>query len=247
MSHIDYFAHEWWTSAVAYLVSSVGALLGLLLTARARDSTGRARAAWLVGGALSTGWTGVWVMHFIAMMGFRVPGTRVRYDLPLTAASAVFAIVVVGTGLSLAARSGERPALAWAGVVVGLGIAGMHYLGMASMNMNADVFYDPVIVVLSVFVAMAAATAALRCVRRTGPAAAVAGALVLGVAVSGVHHTGMFALRVRVRPMGGEPPGAEAIDLLPPVVVAISVVTFALLLAVLLAPGHARPEPPAYG
>ncbi|MFI0416983.1 MHYT domain-containing protein [Spongiactinospora sp. 9N601] len=236
---------------VAYLVSSVGALLGLLLIARARDSTGRARAAWLVGGSLSTGWTGVWVMHFIAMMGFRVSGTRVRYDLPLTSASAAFAIVVVGTGLSLAARGGEGPALAGAGLLTGLGIAGMHYLGMAAMNMNADVSYDPVIVALSVLIAVTAATAALRYVRRTGPAAAVAGALILGVAVSGVHHTGMFAMRVRVRPAGGEPPGAEAIDLLPPVVVAISVVTFALLLAVLLAPGHAvrqaGPEPPVGG
>ena len=70
-------------------------------TAQAHASRGASRIRWLLGAAVSIGGTGIWVMHFIAMMGFEVQGTQIRYDVPLTVASAVVAIVVVGTGLFL--------------------------------------------------------------------------------------------------------------------------------------------------
>src|SRR5690606_33381921 len=119
-------------------------MLGLMLSSRARLAGGRESAYWLIGAAVAIGGTGIWTMHFIAMMGFHVSGTVIRYDVPLTAASALLAIVVVGAGLFLVHHGrGRIGFLLGGGVLAGVGVAGMHYLGMAAMRMSAHVSYDP--------------------------------------------------------------------------------------------------------
>ncbi|MDF5756762.1 MHYT domain-containing protein [Spongiactinospora sp. TRM90649] len=240
MSHIQHFAYAWFVPAIAFAVSGTGALLGLLLTGRARLADGGARAGWLIGAALSIGGTGIWAMHFVAMAGFSVAGTRIRYDVPFTVLSALLAVVVVGAGLFLVSRRGERPdALLGGGALTGLGVAGMHYLGMAAMNMNAEVAYDPMLVALSVLVAVVAATVALWFTLRVrGALATVAAALIMGVAVNGMHYLGMFAMRVRVTSATGDLPGADPIDFLLPVLTVVAVVTLGLLLAVALSPSE---------
>ncbi|MEV0831492.1 MHYT domain-containing protein, partial [Nonomuraea rubra] len=75
--------------------------MGDLLDRKVWLDWGAARARWLVGGALSIGGTGIWVMHFVAMMGFSVGDGQIRYDVPLTIGSATLAVVVVGVGLFL--------------------------------------------------------------------------------------------------------------------------------------------------
>ncbi|MCG5212317.1 MHYT domain-containing protein [Streptosporangium soli] len=227
-------------------MSSIGSLLGLLLTSRARASAGASRARWLAGAAVSIGGTGIWVMHFIAMTGFQVEGTPIRYDVPLTAASAVVAIVVVGTGLFLVSYGGRRmSSLLGGGVLTGLGVAGMHYLGMAAMRMHAEVSYDPLIVALSVVIAVAAATVALWFTLRVrGVPATTGAALIMGIAVSGMHYTGMLAIDVSPRSVSGTLseigtlPGAGAIDFLLPLLAGISLLTLGLLLAVVLSPSE---------
>ncbi|MEV0147860.1 MULTISPECIES: MHYT domain-containing protein [unclassified Nonomuraea] len=250
MSPIDQFSYGLLTPVLAYAMSSVGSLLGLLLASRARLIGGRESRFWLAGAALAIGGTGIWTMHFIAMIGFAVEGTEINYDVPLTAASALLAVAVVGAGLFLVFRRGEQgprmaaggeqsPHLIAGGVLTGLGVAGMHYLGMAGMRMDGHVSYDPVTVVLSVVIAIVAATAALwfslrvRGALRTGGAA-----LVMGVAVSGMHYTGMYAMAVEVHSGGTTVGGTEPIDFLVPLVVGVSVVTVGLLLAVLLSPSE---------
>ncbi|GAA3037424.1 hypothetical protein GCM10017559_76620 [Streptosporangium longisporum] len=89
MSPIDHFAYGLVTPVASYIMSSIGSLLGLLLAARARGAQGGSRALWLIGAALSIGGPGIWVMHFIAMMGFDVRGTSIRLRVPLTVASAL--------------------------------------------------------------------------------------------------------------------------------------------------------------
>jgi NO-binding membrane sensor protein with MHYT domain len=238
VSHINHFSHGALTPVLAYIMSSVGSMLGLLFTARARAAQGGARVRWLIGAALSIGGTGIWVMHFIAMMGFEVPGSPIRYDVLMTITSAVLAIVIVGVGLLLVSYRGEK--FLWllaGGVLTGVGVAGMHYLGMAAMNMSVVIGYDPAVVALSVVIAVVAATVALWFTLRVRGALATGGAaLLMGVAVSGMHYTGMFAMEVKSQVASATVLGARGIDFLMPLLVLISLLTLGLLLGVMLAP-----------
>ncbi|MEU4516984.1 MHYT domain-containing protein [Nonomuraea wenchangensis] len=241
-SAVNHFTHGPLTPVLAYAMSCLGSMLGLRLTAQAHASRGGARTRWLLGAAVSIGGTGIWVMHFVAMMGFAVDGTKITYDVPLTVASAVVAIVVVGTGLFLVSYGrGRLPALLGGGVLTGLGVASMHYLGMYAMNMSAHVSYDRPTVVLSVAIAVVAATAALWFTLRVRkPVWITTAALVMGLAVSGMHYTGMAAMRVTVHADGGPAPaaGADALDFLVPLMTVISLLTLTMLLMVLLSPSE---------
>jgi len=133
-----------WTPIVAYLASCCGSALGLLCTERAQIVSGVARRGWLILGAISIGGTGIWVMHFIAMLGYDITGIEITYDLSTTIISMLIAIVVVGIGLTIAvAGRATPPALIGGGTITGLGVASMHYLGMSAMRMPADVHYLP--------------------------------------------------------------------------------------------------------
>ncbi|MFI7447036.1 MHYT domain-containing protein [Nonomuraea sp. NPDC049714] len=240
MSAIDHYAYGLLTPVVAYVISSVGSMLGLLLTSRARLVSAKESRYWLTGAAVAIGGTGIWTMHFIAMMGFAVHGTAIRYDVPLTVGSAIIAIVVVAAGLFLVRQGGERPGFLFGGgALTGLGVAGMHYLGMAAMNMSAHVSYDPLLVAASVLIAVAAATTALWFTLRVHGALRIGGAaLVMGVAVTGMHFTGMHAMAVEVHQEPMPITGARPIDFMLPVIVGISMITMGLLLALLLSPSE---------
>jgi len=109
---------------LAYLMSCLGAFLGLRCTARARAATGREKLRWLLLAALSIGTTGIWVMHFIAMLGYSVPGEVIHYNVLITIASMLIAVVVTGIGLLIVGfgRQNWRTLLA-AGTFMGLGVA----------------------------------------------------------------------------------------------------------------------------
>ncbi|MFD0687592.1 MHYT domain-containing protein [Actinomadura fibrosa] len=235
MHHFTYGA---FTPVLAYLMSFVGSLLGLKCTARAARAEGVVRGAWLVTAAVSIGGTGIWVMHFIAMLGFSVSGMHIRYHVGLTLLSAALAIGIVGGGLLLVGFGGGRArTLLLGGVVTGVGVAGMHYTGMASMDMEGEISYQYGFVLLSVLIAVAAATAALWFATRVrGMQAMVGAALIMGVAVTGMHYTGMAAMRVRTPDGLHTPSGAEGIDFLLPLIVAVSIVSFAVLLIVSVNP-----------
>ncbi|WP_084007936.1 MHYT domain-containing protein [Planomonospora sphaerica] len=240
MSHVDHFSYGLVTPVLAYLMSGVGCMLGLMLTAKARTAEGPARARWLIGGALSIGGTGIWVMHFVAMMGFSVDGAQIRYDVPLTVGSAVLAIAVVGAGLFMVSYGGPRiAALLGGGLLTGLGVAGMHYLGMAAMNMPAHVSYDPVLVGASAAIAIAASTVALWFTLRVRGVPATGGAaLIMAVAVCGMHYTGMFAMDVQPAASPVPVGGAQGVDFLLPLLALVGLLTLGLLLSVVLSPSE---------
>lgn len=191
------------TPITAYLVACLGSALGLLSSERARNSTGAARNWWLAVAAVSIGGLGIWGMHFTAMLGTWM-GANAGYDIPLTMLSMVVAIVVVGIGLFLVLRhdddGDERFWLLGAGgLVTGLGVAAMHYTGMSGIVISADITYDPAFVVLSVVIAVVAATAALWFTRQvSGPLAVFFASLVMGLAVAGMHYTGMHAMKITI-------------------------------------------------
>jgi NO-binding membrane sensor protein with MHYT domain len=190
------------TPITAYLVACLGSALGLLSSERARNATGGSRKWWLAVAAASIGGLGIWGMHFTAMLGTWM-GVKVAYDITTTLLSMVVAIVVVGIGLFLTLRhDGDERfwPLAAGGLVTGLGVAAMHYTGMSGIVMNADVTYSPVVVAVSVLIAVVAATAALWFTRNvSGPLAVLGASLVMGLAVTGMHYTGMHAMNIAIR------------------------------------------------
>ncbi|HEY5835581.1 MHYT domain-containing protein [Streptomyces sp.] len=222
---------------LAYAVSVLGCVLGLRCTARGQWSAGRARALWLLAGAAAIGGTGIWVMHFIAMLGFSVTGTQVRYDIPRTLLSLLVAIVIVAIGLFIVGFRGTGTVpLLQGGTVTGLGVAAMHYMGMAAIGLNGHIHYAAGTVVLSVVIAVGASTAALWAAMRVHRAwATVGAAMVMGVAVCSMHYTGMAAVHVTTGGHGTVP-GTAATAFLVPMMTAILLLTFVLLGAVLLDP-----------
>jgi NO-binding membrane sensor protein with MHYT domain len=232
MLHVHHFSYGLLTPALAYLMSFIGSLLGLLCTARAHGH--RSRTGWLCAAAVSIGGTGIWVMHFIAILGFSIAGATIRFNVAVTLLSAAAAIVVVGAGLFFVSRPGSGPAaLLIGGTLTGLGVAAMHYTGMAAMRTDAVLHYRAGTVALSVLIAVVAATAALWFTLRVQNLAATIGAaLIMGIAVCGMHYTGMAALSATPSADPTPPNGADALALLFPLILIVSLVTTVLLLAV---------------
>ncbi|MFI0409542.1 MHYT domain-containing protein [Actinomadura sp. 3N508] len=237
MAEVHHFSYGLLTPVLAYVLSVTGSLLGLLCTARARGSASRSRGLWLTLAALAIGGTGIWVMHFIAMLGFGVPGAEIRYDVPLTMLSCVIAIVVVAIGLFIVGFRVAGPgSIVTGGVIMGIGVASMHYMGMAAMNMSGHVDYRPGLVAASVVIAVVAASVALWFALSIRGGWATAGAaLIMGVAVTGMHYTGMAAMRVTVHEDMAAPTGATASDFLMPLIGGIGVMSIILLAIIAMA------------
>jgi NO-binding membrane sensor protein with MHYT domain len=241
MLHPNDFSYGLLTPALGYLMSCLGAFLGLRCTTRARAYFGRARARWLALAAVSIGVTGVWVMHFIAMLGYTIPGETIRYNVPITVLSMLLAVAVVGIGLFIVGFGGNgyRPLLI-GGVITGLGVTSMHYMGMAAMRMAATMAYDLPVVALSVVIGVVAATAALwAALRLHGVWSTLGAAMIMGVGVSGMHYTGMAAMTVHAVAHAGTGMlmgGATAEGFLLPLIIGISVLSFALTATIVLSP-----------
>ncbi|GGZ17652.1 MHYT domain-containing protein [Streptomyces poonensis] len=196
---VDGFSYGAVTPVVAYVMACLGGALGLRCVVRSVHTAGSWKPGWPALGAASIG-CGIWTMHFIGMVGFRVEETRMRYDVPLTVLSLVVAIVVVAIGVfAVGYRGVSRATLGIAGTITGLGVAAMHYMGMAAIELNGTFQYNPVTVALSVLIAIAAATAALwAAVSIRGFLPSLGASLVMGLAVSAMHYTGMAAVDVHL-------------------------------------------------
>lgn len=235
MLEINQFTYGWLTPLLAYFMSVTGSLLALRCMVRARGKEGQGHGGWIATGAIALGGTGIWVMHFIAMLGFSVHNATIRYDIPVTVLSAAIAMGVVWLGLSIVVNrhGGEAFALFVGGATTGLGVGAMHYAGMYAMKTDVTVRYDPWVVLASLVIAVVAATAALWfALHVQGLIATVGAALIMGIAVCGMHYTGMFAMQAHVAAHMSAPSGAQANQLLTPLIIAVSMVTMLLLLQV---------------
>src|SRR5215470_11756748 len=124
MAHVDQAVYVWLSPTVAYLFLTLGCLVVHIATARARTlPAGAKRARWLILAAWAIGGTGIWVMHFVAMIGFQVTGAPDRFDPSITFASWLIAIIVVGLGLFVVGYN--RPSalkIIVAGFFMGIGV-----------------------------------------------------------------------------------------------------------------------------
>ncbi len=244
MVTVHNFSYGLLTPALAYAMSCLGCFLGLRCTTRAREVLGTARVRWLLLAAVSLGVPGIWGMHFIAMLGFTIPGQAIGYSVPVTIFSMVIAVVVVSVGLLIVGFGGEglRPLLT-GGLIVGLGVSFMHYIGMAAMRMPETMHYNNGLVILSVIIGVVTGTVALLAALRLDALwSAFAACLIMGVAVCGMHYTGMAALHVHpaMPGMTGMQGGASAGSFLVPLIVGITILTMVVTAAISLSPTEAE-------
>ncbi|MEH1100103.1 MHYT domain-containing protein [Micromonospora sp. CPCC 205561] len=239
MAEINHFEYGWITPALSYALSVLGSALGLICAGRIRiaGSAGQ-RAWWGTLAAWAIGGTAIWTMHFMAMLGFAVEGTRIRYDVTVTVASALIAVIAVGIGLAIVGTGRfSTVRLLAGGLFTGAGVAAMHYTGMAAMRLNGRIGYEPTRVVLSILIAVVAATVALWLAVTVRRGLAIVGAaLLMGVAVNGMHFTGMSAMSVHPHARQGEVSGAGVSTLLVPIILAVVFGVVGLVYALLAAP-----------
>lgn len=178
---------------LALLISVFASYTALDLTGRARASQGGMRGLWLAASAVAMG-GGIWSMHFVAMVAFDL-GIPVTYDLPLTVLSFVVAVAVTSIGLwAVITSHGSVASVLAGGIFMGLGVASMHYTGMAAMRMDASIAYAPLFFGLSVLIAIVASVVALWLAFTLDHFwYRAAAAVVMGVAVCGMHFTAMAA------------------------------------------------------
>ena len=182
------------------LVAILASYTALDMAGRLATTEGRVARWWLAGGATAMG-LGIWSMHFVGMLAFNLP-IPIGYDLAITLYSLAVSVGASAYALWLVSRPllPARRLLAGA-VLLGLGIAAMHYLGMAAMRMQPGIDYDPMWFAASVLIAIGAAGAALWIafrLRKEGERTLrlrLLASLVMGLAIVGMHYTGMAAAR----------------------------------------------------
>lgn len=184
--------------ALSVLIAVAASYAALDLAGRVTAAHGRRRIVWLTGGSLSMG-LGIWAMHYVGMLAFRLP-VPVNYHVPTVLLSLSVGILYSVFALLLVSREGiGRFYVVAGGIILGCGIAGLHYIGMAAMRLQASCRFNPFVVTLSVLLAIVFSLIALWLAfyfrgepkkmvwRKVGSAA------IMGGAISAMHYTGMAA------------------------------------------------------
>jgi two-component system sensor histidine kinase/response regulator len=184
---------------LSVIIAMCAAYAALDLAGRTSAYAGRARLAWISGGALAMG-LGICSMHYIGMLVHSLP-VRVLYDLPTVLLSLLAAVLASAVALWLVSRPTLRAGpVAAESLVMGAGISGMHYIGMAAMRMPAMCHYQPWIVAASILIAIVVSIVALLLTFRLRGTSSefsgikIASAMVMGLAVASMHYTGMAAV-----------------------------------------------------
>jgi diguanylate cyclase (GGDEF)-like protein len=190
-----------WVVVLSIVIASFASYVALNLARRVREQDRRAAITWWAGGSVAMG-TGIWSMHFVGMLAFSLP-VAIGYTALLTFASWVAAVVVSGIALGIATRGAlTRRRLLLGALTMGAGICAMHYTGMAALDMAPGIAWDFALVLASVVIAIGSSAAALvivfKLARLDGFRGAVLqglAAIVMGLAISGMHYTAMAAAR----------------------------------------------------
>jgi NO-binding membrane sensor protein with MHYT domain len=245
--HVHHFDMGLWLLFLAYIVSVTGSVVGLACTRHgAAASTERDRLRWLAMASIAIGGVAIWLMHFIAMLGFAIPNSVVRYHVGWTIASAALSISAVFVGLITIGRTVDLRRLLAGGVITGVAVALMHYTGMWAVQIQGTIDYHKGLVALSILIAVVAATAALWfTLVLESPLLRFAAGLVMGVAVVGMHYTGMAAVRVTLDHGAPLPGGPEVFSFLFPVFVIALLALVVPITAVMLAPDRRAAANPA--
>ncbi|MFI8479488.1 putative bifunctional diguanylate cyclase/phosphodiesterase [Pseudomonas sp. NPDC078700] len=223
--------------AFSLIVAILAAYTALNMVGRVSSSKGRAATLWLVGGSFAMGF-GIWSMHFIGMLAFSLP-ISLGYDLTLTGLSLVIAIFSSAFALWLVCQENLPSARLWlGGLLMGIGIAAMHYTGMEAMMMSPGIGYIPWLFVLSIVIAAAASWASLWIAFRLrrdseiNTYARIGASLVMGCAIVGMHYTGMAAAQFPVGSFCGAANSGIDTKWLAVLVIVVSMAVFAIALII---------------
>lgn len=245
MPAVHQFAYGPLNPVAGYLMACIGSLIGLAAAAQARATDDRRRSVPWLGTAAVTIGTGIWLMHFMGMLGVDIPEATVRYDPPMLAISGMVAILVVGVGIFVAGYGPESGGRIMAGgAFTGGGIAAMYFTGMGAMRLPGTIGYDPSIAALSVLLAVITATVALwvtltvdgwwpRCLASA----------ILAAAGSAMHYTAMSSLRIHLSADAGPVRGIDPIMLVLPITVIAAAALIGLVFTALQAATQEEPLP----
>ncbi|HEY3796809.1 MAG TPA: MHYT domain-containing protein [Caulobacteraceae bacterium] len=201
--------HDLRLVALAALICVIAVFSAFGFFHRALRSSGVFRFAWLWLAGL-VGGSGVWATHFIAMLAYE-PRLKIHYEIGMTAISWVVAVLGVAAGLALATRLKGVAGRMIGGAVVGLGVAGMHFLGMAAVRLEGSILWRPGFVTASIIIGVAGAAAALAVdTDRPGRWRRFAPPVLLVVGIVGLHFTAMAA--TIMLPSNNAPLGADLIS-----------------------------------
>ena len=205
-SHFLPSHYNWSLVTLSVLIAILASYVALDLAGRMAVAKGHSRRWWWIGGAVAMG-TGIWSMHFIGMLAFSLP-VSVRYDVPTVLVSHMAAVLASGVALYVVSRHAlEKGPFFSGGLIMGMSIAAMHYLGMTAMRLPARIHYDPWLVGLSLTIAIGASFVGLWIafhlrsdMSNIGLRKKILGAIVLGSAIPAMHYTGMAASSFSVIP-----------------------------------------------
>ncbi len=214
-------SYDPWLVTLSVVIAILASYTALDLAGQVTAARGRARYTWLLGGAMAMG-TGIWSMYFVAMLAFQLP-VPIAYDVALVVMSLLAAIFASGLALWIVSRSkvGWRQ-FVLGSLVMGAAIAGMHYIGMMAIRGSVIMHLEPIPVVLSIVIAVAASLAALWLQFRLRAAATrteriwkALAAVVMGFAIVSMHYTGMFGSVFHLdESVPANPPGSIAVSVL---------------------------------
>ncbi|MEO7079239.1 MAG: MHYT domain-containing protein [Rhodococcus sp. (in: high G+C Gram-positive bacteria)] len=218
---MNHFSMGLWLLGLTFAVALLGSVIGLACTRYGMATTRPAvRMRWFSMGALSIGGVGIWLMHFIAMLGFAVPGSPFRYSLTWMLISALISVTGVLAGLYMLGTEFSWPRILAAGFIIGTTISVVHYTGMRALHLQGQINYDTLLVALSLVIAIAGGTAVLwiTMVMRSTSLRLIA-TPIMGVTVVGMHYTGMAAVEIINDPSAPAPTGFALFPFIFPVFV----------------------------
>ena len=187
-----------WLVVLSFGIAVLTSYTAIALAERVTDSLGTARAGWLGGGAIAMG-TGIWCMHYIGMLAFRLP-IPVRYHVPTVAVSLLASILASLVALLVVSRPRMNQLMVLVGsVLMGSGIAAMHSIGMAAMRMQAELLINSQMLIASIVLAMVVSYAGLSLLLymrkgNRGKWIKAVAALLLGLSIPVMHYSGMAAV-----------------------------------------------------
>ncbi|TPI36693.1 EAL domain-containing protein [Mesorhizobium sp. B3-1-6] len=187
--------HDLRLVALAALICGISCFSAVNLLRHVDQSTSRNRHVWLLIAAASTGF-GIWATHFIAMIAF-TPGIPNAYNAELSVASLAMSVILTAAGMWIATVRGSIDHYLVGGAVLGIGIAAMHYTGMAAFEVEGRIVWNRLLVAASLASGVTlAALSMLVVLRRPSTQATVAGAVLLTLAICTLHFIAMAAVSI---------------------------------------------------
>ena len=229
-----------WLVLASLLVAMLASYTALDMAGRVVAARGRAAFWWLACGSFAMG-VGIWSMHFVGMLAFTLP-VPMAYDPAITALSLLIAIASSAFALHTVCRDHlSWPRLCAGALLMGAGVCAMHYTGMAAMRMMPPIHYIPSLFILSCVIAVVASGAALWMAFRLRSGTVrdrklrAGAAVLMGIAIAGMHYTGMAAAQFPAGSMCTMAQGGSSSQWLAPMVIvcALAVLSIALIASLL--------------